>query len=81
MIYFIKDEKTIQVESLGERDASFNDFLRDLQKAGEAECRYLTHGYGAVVASAYPDEVMSGLHPGRVILKTLHIIYYLLFLC
>jgi len=40
VVYYIKDEKTIQVESLGERDASYNDFLRDLQKSGEAECRY-----------------------------------------
>ena len=39
-MYYIKDEKTIQVESLGERDASYNDFLKDLQKSGEAECRY-----------------------------------------
>ena len=43
VVYYIKDEKTIQVESLGERDASYNDFLRDLQKAGEAECRYLNN--------------------------------------
>jgi hypothetical protein len=66
----IKDEKIIQVESLGERDASYNDFLRDLQKAGEAESRYLTYRYGAEAASVYPDKKMSGEHQGPVILKT-----------
>ena len=29
-----------------------------------------THGYGAVAASAYPVEEVSGSRPGRVILKT-----------
>merc|ERR1712107_481828 len=32
VVYYIKDEKTIQVESLGDRDAKYADFLRDLQK-------------------------------------------------
>jgi len=40
VVYYIKDEKTIQVESLGDRDAKYADFLRDLQKEGENECRY-----------------------------------------
>jgi len=40
VVYYIMDEKTIQVESLGERDAKYDDFLNDLQKAGDAECRY-----------------------------------------
>ncbi|XP_023324378.1 cofilin/actin-depolymerizing factor homolog [Eurytemora carolleeae] len=40
VVFFIKDEKTIQVESLGERDAKYEDFLTDLQKAGDSECRY-----------------------------------------
>ena len=30
--------------------------------------------YGAVAASAYPVEEVSGLHPGLVILKTLKIV-------
>jgi len=40
VVYYIKDEKTIQVECFGERDAKYNDFLADLQKSGESECRY-----------------------------------------
>jgi hypothetical protein len=33
-----------------------------------------THRYGAVAASAYPVEEVSGSPPGRVILKTLKIV-------
>merc|ERR1712018_886677 len=40
VIFFIKEEKSITVESLGERDAKYDDFLNDLQKAGDSECRY-----------------------------------------
>jgi len=40
VIYYIKDEKEIQVECIGERDKTYEDFLNDLQKAGEFECRY-----------------------------------------
>lgn len=39
-MFFIKDEKFITVEKLGARDASYDDFLTDLQAAGEGECRY-----------------------------------------
>ena len=36
--------------------------------------RMLTHGYGAVAASAYSVEEVSGSRPGRVILKTFKIV-------
>ena len=39
-VFFIKDEKFITVEKLGGRDASYEEFLTDLQAAGEGECRY-----------------------------------------
>ena len=39
-MFFIKDEKFITVEKMGGRDASYDDFLTDLQAAGEGECRY-----------------------------------------
>ena len=39
-IFFIKDEKFISVEKLGARDADYEEFLTDLQAAGEGECRY-----------------------------------------
>merc|ERR1712190_355053 len=34
------DEKVISVEEKGDRDASYDAFLNDLQKAGDSECRY-----------------------------------------
>merc|ERR1712157_340390 len=39
-VFFIKDEKFITVEKMGGRDASYDDFLNDLQKGGDGECRY-----------------------------------------
>jgi len=39
-IFHIKDEKVISVEEKGDRDASYDAFLNDLQKAGDGECRY-----------------------------------------
>lgn len=40
IIFFIEDEKTIKVETLGDRDADYDAFFHDLTKAGEGECRY-----------------------------------------
>jgi len=40
IIFYIKDEKQIDIESLGPREASYTDFLNDVQKAGIGECRY-----------------------------------------
>lgn len=40
VIFYIEDEKMIKVESVGDRDASYDSFFNDLTKAGESECRY-----------------------------------------
>jgi len=40
IVYHIEDEKMIVVEKIGSRDASYDDFLADLTKGGESECRY-----------------------------------------
>merc|ERR1712080_726593 len=40
VIFYIEDEKMIKVESVGDRDASYDSFFTDLTKAGESECRY-----------------------------------------
>jgi len=40
VVFYIKDLKQIDVEYIGGRDASYEDFLEDLQKAGDGECRY-----------------------------------------
>jgi len=40
VIFYIEEEKMIKVESVGDRDASYDSFFQDLIKAGEGECRY-----------------------------------------
>merc|ERR1711881_609661 len=35
-----KDEKSIAVEAVGDRDATYDAFLTWVMKAGESECRY-----------------------------------------
>lgn len=40
VIFNIRDEKQIDVEVIGERDAEYDSFLEDLQKGGPGECRY-----------------------------------------
>jgi len=40
VFFFIKDEKQIDVETVGARDAAYDQFLDDLQKGGSGECRY-----------------------------------------
>jgi len=40
VVFYIKDEKSIAVENVGDRDATYDAFLTDLMKAGESECRY-----------------------------------------
>merc|ERR1712002_1445693 len=44
VIFFIKDDTSINVEQLGDREASYDDFLHDLQKA-DRECRYGLYDY------------------------------------
>ncbi|XP_046988005.1 cofilin/actin-depolymerizing factor homolog isoform X1 [Schistocerca americana] len=40
VVFFIRDEKQIDVEYIGERNATYDQFLEDLQKGGTGECRY-----------------------------------------
>lgn len=40
VIFYIKDERQIDVEVIGPRDAAYDAFLADLQKGGSGECRY-----------------------------------------
>lgn len=40
VIFNIVNEKQIDVEVIGERDAEYDSFLDDLQKGGTGECRY-----------------------------------------
>lgn len=49
IIYHIKDEKVIDVESTGPRDAKYSDFLEQLQKF-KSECRYCVFDFPASVS-------------------------------
>ncbi|XP_068624303.1 uncharacterized protein tsr isoform X2 [Battus philenor] len=40
VVFYIRDEKQIDVETIGERNAEYDQFLEDLQKGGTGECRY-----------------------------------------
>ena len=35
-----QDEKMIAVETIGNRDKNYNDFLNDIMGAGPEDCRY-----------------------------------------
>lgn len=39
VIFYIRDEKQIDVEVVGNRDAEYDSFLDDIQKGGAGECR------------------------------------------
>jgi cofilin len=40
VIFNIREEKQIDAEVIGDRDAEYDQFLEDLQKGGTGECRY-----------------------------------------
>jgi len=40
VIFHIKDEKIISVETIGARDADYQQYLNDLMACGEGDCRY-----------------------------------------
>ena len=40
VIFYIRDEKQIDVEVIGKRDEEYEDFLLKLQAGGEGDCRY-----------------------------------------
>ncbi|VVC96356.1 unnamed protein product [Leptidea sinapis] len=40
VVFYIRDEKQIDVETVGERNPEYDQFPEDLQKGGTGECRY-----------------------------------------
>ncbi|KAK4872947.1 hypothetical protein RN001_014976 [Aquatica leii] len=40
VIFYIRDEKQIDVEVIGKRDEEYEEFLAKLQGGGEGDCRY-----------------------------------------
>ncbi|KAH8411394.1 hypothetical protein KR215_003292 [Drosophila sulfurigaster] len=45
VIFAIKEEREINIEIIGARDAEYDDFLEDLRKIGPEECRYAVYDY------------------------------------
>jgi len=41
LVFYIKDEKVIQVEKVGDRNADYQEFLQDLYVGGPDDCRSL----------------------------------------
>ena len=39
LVFYIKDEKVIQVEKVGDRNADYQEFLQDLYVGGPGDCR------------------------------------------
>ena len=39
LVFYIKDEKVIQVEKVGDRNADYQEFLQDLYVGGPDDCR------------------------------------------
>lgn len=66
VIYHIKDEKVIEVESTGKRDATYQDFLSELGKF-KSECRYCVFDFPvSVEVTGSPDT--SSMSVDRLIL-------------
>lgn len=40
LVFYIKDEKAITVEKVGDRSSNYEQFLADLTSAGPEDCRY-----------------------------------------
>ena len=40
LVFYIKDEKMICVENVGNRDSTYSQFLSDLTACGPDDCRY-----------------------------------------
>jgi len=68
IIYHIKDEKVIDVESTGARDASYSDFLEQLQKF-KSDCRYCVFDFPANIPVEGSQEKTS-MSVDRLVLMT-----------
>ncbi|KAF0303124.1 Cofilin/actin-depolymerizing factor [Amphibalanus amphitrite] len=59
VVFVIKDDVMIDVEAIGDRDATYEDFVTDIQKAGKGMCRYGLFDYEylhAVQGAAEPTK-------------------------
>lgn len=67
IIYHIKDEKVIDVETTGDRNATYEDFLEQLQ-AFKTECRYCVFDFPASIHAEGASE--TGMSVDRLILMS-----------
>lgn len=68
IIYHIKDEKVIEVESTGPRDAKYSDFLEELNKFKE-QCRYCVFDFPVNVSTEGSGDA-SSMSVDRLVLMT-----------
>jgi len=45
VVFHIEEEKTINVCAVGDRDATYDDFVEEIQKEGKNMCRYALYDY------------------------------------
>lgn len=67
IIYHIKDEKVIDVESTGPRDAKYSDFLEQLKKFSN-ECRYCLFDFPSKSVSVEGSGDKSSMFVDRLVL-------------
>ena len=65
IVYYIKDEKVIEVEYTGDRDATYQDFLEKLQEL-KAECRYCVFDFPVKIPVEGQDS--AGMSVNRLVL-------------
>ena len=66
IIYYIKDEKVIEVESTGPRDGTYQDFLEELNKY-KTDCRYCVFDF-PVNIPVEGSQVASSMSVNRLVL-------------
>lgn len=69
IIYHIKDEKVIHVESTGPRNAKYSDFLEQLEKL-KSECRYCLFDFPASVSVEGGSGDKTSMCVDRLVLMT-----------
>jgi len=68
IIYHIKDERVIDIESTGARDATYDEFLKQLQKFND-QCRYCVFDFPANIPVDAGQE-KSSMCVDRLVLMT-----------
>ena len=64
LVFYIKDEKLIAVEKVGDRAANYSDFLHDLTGSGPDDCRYI-HKVTIMKHFCYPLDPLLASSPKK----------------